>query len=130
MVGGPFGFTFVTCNTGKNPSVKLLKDANRALKKLKSCELEICFPLLGNPEKLSVLAYSDATYASLVDGASQGAFIVFLQGENGLIAPLLWQSKKLDRVTKSPLASEASAVGEAADAGYFIASLMIGKRVY
>ena len=41
-----------------------------------------------------------------------------------MIAPILWQSKKLDRVTKSPLASEASAVSEAADAGYFIASML------
>ena len=114
----------VTCNTGKNPTVKFLKDANRALRKSKNSDLEICFPLLGDPKELTVLAYSDATYASLTDGASQGAYIVFLQGENGMVAPILWQSKKLDRVTKSPLASEASAVGEAADAGYFIASML------
>ena len=114
----------VTCNTGKNPTVKFLKDANRALRKLKNSELEICFPLLGDPKELTVLAYSDATYASLVDGASQGAFIIFLRGGNGKIAPILWQSKKLERVTKSPLASEASAVGEAADAGYFVASML------
>ena len=35
-----------------------------------------------------------------------------------------WQSKKLNRVTKSPLASEALAVNEAADAGYLISSML------
>ena len=34
-----------------------------------------------------------------------------------------WQSKKLNRVTKSPLASEALALSEAADAGVLIASI-------
>ena len=34
-----------------------------------------------------------------------------------------WKSKRIPRVTKSPLASEASALGDAADAGYLIASL-------
>ena len=62
--------------------------------------------------------------ASLSDGASQGALIVFVKGHNGLVAPILWQSKKLVRVTKSPLASETSAAGEAADAGFFVASML------
>ena len=66
----------------------------------------------------------DATYASLCDGSSQGAFIVLVLGADGLIAPILWQSKKLERVTKSPLASEASAVGEAADAALFVSSML------
>ena len=34
-----------------------------------------------------------------------------------------WRSKRIPRVTKSPLASEASALGDAADAGYLIASM-------
>ena len=53
----------------------------------------------------------------------QGAMIIFLAG-NGRIAPVMWQSKKLNRVTKSPLASETMAFAEAADAGYLIASLV------
>ena len=114
----------VICNTGKSPNVKALKDANRALRKLKNCELKLSFPPLGDPKELRVIAYSDATYGSLTGGASQGAFIVFVQGGNGLVAPIVWQSKKLERVTKSPLASEASAAGEAADAGYFVACIL------
>ena len=60
-------------------------------------------------------------YASLPDGSSQGALIVFLLGENGCAAHISWQSKKLNRVTKSSLASEALALSEAADAGFLMA---------
>ena len=82
------------------------------------------FPPLGDPRSFEIIAFSDATYASLNDGASQGAFIIFIQGSNGLVAPVCWQSKKLNRVTKSPLASETLAVSEAADAGYLVACMI------
>ena len=108
---------FETCvmnNVGK---------ANKALRKLQSKTIHLKFLNLGNPSKVQVIAYSDATYASLPNGFSQGALIVFLQGENGCIAPIIWQSKKLNRVTKGPLASEALALSEAADAGFLLASI-------
>ena len=119
--------SFETCvmsNTGKHPSVKMIHEANKAVSKLKSKNLSLCFPNLGDPSKLKVLAYSDATYASLEDGSSQGGQIIFVQGENKKIAPISWQSKKLERVTKSPLASETLALGEAADAGFLVSSLV------
>ena len=112
-------------NTGKSPKVKLMKDANKALKRGKANKLALIYPPLGDPKNFRIFVFSDATYASLGDGASQGAFIVFLQGANGLIAPICWQSKKLHRVTKSPLASETLAVGEAADAGYLVACMIL-----
>ena len=56
-------------------------------------------------------------------GSSQGAYIIFLSdGKN--IVPLSWQSKKLSRVTKSPLASETMALGEGADMCYLLASTL------
>ena len=79
---------------------------------------------MGNPNKLKVISYSDATYASLADGSSQGAFIVLLKGKNNFVAPISWQSKKLNRVTKSPLASETLALNEGADAGFLVAALV------
>ena len=54
--------------------------------------------------------------------------MVFIEGQNGKTVPMSWQSKKLHRVTKSPLASEALALGEGADAGFLIASMM--KEVF
>ena len=73
------------------------------------------------------MCYTDATHASLEDGSSQGAYIVLIKGTKGLI-PISWQSKKLNRITKSPLASEASGVCEGADAAYLIAATL--KEVY
>ena len=119
--------SYETCmmgNMGKNPTMDMIHNANKALVKLKSKKVEIKFPQLGRPEKLRVIAYSDATYNSLTDGFSQGGIIVFLMGENGKVAPIKWQSRKLTRVTKSPLASETLALGEAADSGFLIASML------
>ena len=38
--------------------------------------------------------------------------------------PVCWQSKRIQRVTKSPLASETLALGDAADAAFFMASFV------
>jgi len=88
----------------------------------------IKFPSLGNPAEISVIAYGDGTHASLADGSSQGGFIVFLSGIGENVAPVIWQSKKLERVTKSPLASETMALGETADAGLMMATIV--QNVY
>ena len=83
----------------------------------------IKFPPLGAPDKISVLCYSDATQASIPCGSSQGTFIIFLTGGDQVI-PIWWKSKKLSRVTKSPLASETMAVNEAADSGFLVAMMV------
>ena len=57
--------------------------------------------------------------------SSQGTNIVFLTG-NGRSAPVTCQSKKLDRETKSPLASEVMLV--ATDSDFMVAS--IAKELY
>ena len=66
-------------NTGKHPTIKILHDANKALSKLKSKKTALKFPNLDNSKNLKVLAFSDATYASLEDGSSQGIIIIFIQ---------------------------------------------------
>ena len=112
----------VISNYGKKPTVRNLLEANKAVKKIQAQELTLRFLDLGNPEKMKVVCYTDATHASLPNGASQGAFIVFLAGENGKVAPVCWRSKKLCRVTKSPLASETLALSEGADAAFLVAA--------
>ena len=119
--------SYETCmmgNTGKSPTMSMIHNANKALVKLKSTKVNIKFPPLGKPESLRVVAYADATYNSLPDGSSQGGILVFLLGEDGAVAPISWQSRKLTRVTKSPLASETLALSEAADSGFLIASMI------
>ena len=118
---------FETCmmsNAGKTPIVKQLKEANKAVRKLKnSNDVKIKIPNLG----LTVVVHGNANHANLADGSSQGAFIVFVCG-NGRMTPILWKSKKLRRVTKSPLASEILAVGEASDAAILVANSI--REVY
>jgi len=122
---------FGTCmmsNPGKSPTVKQLKEANKTVRKLKnSNNVMIKIPNVGHFDKMEIVVHGDASHARLADGSSQGAFIVFISG-NGKLAPVLWRSKKLKRVTKSPLASEILAVGEASDAGILIANVL--KEVY
>ena len=82
------------------------------------------FPRLGDVvSKLRVVAYSDAAHANLPSGSSQGGMVVFLAG-NGRVSPIAWQSKKLDRVTKSPLGAETMALAEAADTGVLIVRML------
>ena len=100
--------------------VKDLLEANKAVKKLQSSTLRLVYADLENPEYLKVIVYGDATHASLPSGASQGAQIVFLCGNNRAV-PITWKSKKLERVTKSPMTSETMALAESADAGHFVA---------
>ncbi len=104
------------------PKVKGLIEANKAVRKLKTDQLKIVYPDLGEPENMKVVVYGDGSHASLPSGASQGGNLVFLTG-NDRAAPITWKSKRLDRITKSPLATEISAVADAADHGHLVASM-------
>jgi transposase InsO family protein len=117
----------VMSNAGRNSKVKNIVEANKAVMKMKKKDLSLKFCGLANTKDIEIVCYADATHASLEDGSSQGAYIVAAKGKLGLI-PLSWQSKKLHRITKSPLASEASAICEGADATYLIAATL--KEVY
>ena len=110
-------------NYGAKPDISYLKQANKAVRKLKNKDVEIKIPDIGDIAKVKIICYTDATHASLTCGSSQGAYLILLHG-NHKVVPLSWQSKKLSRVTKSPLASETMALGEGADASFLIASLM------
>ena len=119
--------SFETCvmtNIGKQSTVRAIHDANKAISKLKSQSIGITFPSVESTDGMQVKAFSDATYASLDDGSSQGGHIIFIEGINKKSVPISWQSKKLNRVTKSPLASETLALAEAADAAYLVAKMV------
>ena len=114
-------------NYGKNLMVKNLLEANKAVKKLQSSTLRLVYPDLRNPEYRKVIVYGDATHASLPSGASQGAQTGFLCGNNRAV-PIKWKSKKLERATKSPMATETIFLAESADAGHFVA--LMTKEIF
>lgn len=110
-------------NYGKHPTVQNLKEINKAIRKIKSKEVKITLTRVENIRTCEIICFTDATHASLKDGSSQGAFVIFLKCGDRII-PICWQSKKLQRVTKSPIASETLALGEGADASFLLASIL------
>ena len=118
----------VVANRGNQPTVRNILVANKALRKIRTHEYKLVFPNLGKPEKIEIVAYSDASHGALPSGASQGGCIIFARGENDTLAPILWQSKKLPRVPKSPLAAETMMIAETADAGFCMATMI--KEVF
>ena len=117
----------MVANYGNEPTVKNLIAANKAIRRVKSQKSSIMFPNLGEPDQLEVIVYSDASHASLPSGASQGACMLFVAGNNR-VAPIHWQSKKLARVPKSSLAAETLMIAEAGDNGVFTATMI--KEVF
>jgi len=105
-----------------NGKVKDLSRANKVIKQLKSDDVKIFFHDLKEIQEL--VCYSDASYASLPGGASQGAYILFLKGSNGKYVPIAWKSNKIRRTVKSTLAAESLAMQEGADHSYVIMALV------
>ena len=62
----------------KQENVECIKQINWTVKKAKKEKSQIHIPNLGNPERLQIIAYSDASFANLTDGGSQGDYIIFL----------------------------------------------------
>ena len=104
--------------------MRLLLKANKSLLKLKSKTCFISLPQLGKPVGLNIIFSSDATSAGLEVESSLGCFIIFVWIRMNRITPICWPSKKLDWITKFPLASETLAFSEAADAGVLIAVML------
>ena len=67
-------------NYGSHANVKSLLETNKVFPKLKLNPLNIVSFSLGKPCEMSVIAYGDASHASLPSGASHGGVIVFLCG--------------------------------------------------
>ena len=103
----------------KRGKVECFKQANKNIKKAKREKSQICIPNLGNLDKLSIVAYSDASFANLEDGGSQGGYIIFVVGDKGNYFPLHWQSRRVRRVVKSTQAAETLAMVDMAEACIF-----------
>ena len=98
---------------------------NKTLKKAKKEKSQISIPDLGNLEKVKIVVYSDASFANLMDGGSQGGYVIFLQGETGKYLPISWQSKRIKRVVKSTLAAETLAMVDAAEAAVYYRKFLL-----
>ena len=87
--------------------------ANKVVQKLKQRQVSLKYGCLKKPYNL--VAFCDASYANLNDGSSQGVLIIFLNGKDGNISLLCWNSKKMKRVCRSTIAAETMALLKASE---------------
>ena len=83
------------------------------------------FPQINDLQNASLVCFSDASFANLKCGGSQGGLLVFLQGRNGKYMLLAWQSRKLKRVVKSTLTAETLALQEVIEAAIMIKTMFL-----
>ena len=105
----------------KTSTVEDLKRANKLLRKVKNDTVSLQFKDLG--EHVELMLFSDASFGNLPDGGSQGGFVMLLLGENGNVNPVTWQSKKIRRVVRNTLSSEALALADGIDCASSVATL-------
>ena len=99
--------------------------ANKVIKKAIAKEVVLKYVSLENNEQFTIECYSDASYGNLPDGGSQGGYVVFITDYSGNKCPITWQSRKVRRVVRSTLAAETLALVDAAEAGIYIATLIV-----
>ena len=103
-------------------TVSSLINANKWIRHLKNDQSFIKFPSFSSLEDMKVIVYTDASYANLPGGASQGGQLVFLT-DGSYCAPILWHSRKIRRVVKNTLGAETLSLAQGAESAFLIAKI-------
>ena len=90
-----------------------LRRINKLIRKVQNKDVILTFQDLG--ENVEMIMFSDASFGNLLDGGSQGGFVILLKGRDGKMNPIMWQSKKIRRVVWSTMASEALVLADRVD---------------
>ena len=69
---------------------------------------------------MTLICFSDASFANVKCGGSQGGLLVFLEGSDRRNMLLAWQSRKLKQVVKSTLTAETLALQELIEVAYMM----------
>ena len=112
----------------KEATIGELLKLNKLVSRVKSTEINLFFPRLQSLEKCTLECYADAAFKNLPSKGSQGGLIIFLKDENGKKCPLIWQSKRQDRVADSTLTAETLALLEGAKTSIYLAAIL--KRIF
>ena len=96
----------------------------KVISRVTTDHIKLCFPKMMNMSNCSIECYSDASFANLEGGGSQGGFIIFLQDTNDVKCPIYWESRKIRRVVKSTLAAETLALLDCAETAVYINKIM------
>ena len=108
----------------KNATKREVDSVNKTVRKMKCQEAKLVFPDIGDIIGSKWICYTDAAFANLPGRASQGGYVIFLQGINGKYSPIAWKSKKIKRVVKSTIAAETLALLEGAEHAFGLSSFL------
>ena len=97
---------------------------NKLVERVSRDGLRLKFSRLDSLETCTIECYTDAAFANLPGGGSQGAFVLFLMDSAGKRCPIMWQTRKLRRVVKSTLSAETMALLEGAEAAVYVANII------
>ena len=97
---------------------------NKLVERVVREPLSLFFPRLHSIEHCKLVCYTDAAFANLPNGGSQGGFVLFLVDDRGNRCPIFWQTRRLKRVVKSTLAAETMALLEGAEAAIYILGMV------
>ena len=117
--------SFEVCLASTKTKSPCVRDVARlkSVKQLKSTSTKLHFPCL-NPDNVSLMVYSDASFNNLPKGGSQGAHIVFLKDDTNRCCPIAWSSSKVKRVVRSTLAAETLALADGYSTGEYLQKLL------
>ena len=96
--------------------------ANKVVRKLKQRQVSLKYGFL--KKTYNLVAICDASYANLNDGSSQEGLIVFLNGKDGNISPLCWNSQKMKRVYQSTIAAKTMALLKASETCFWLSHII------
>ena len=112
----------------KEATIGDLIKLNKLVTRIKSTEINLFFPRLSSLENCTIECYADAAFRNLPSKGSQGGIIIFLKDEKGQKCPIIWQSKKQDRVADSTLTAETLALLEGAKVSIYLAAIF--KQIF
>ena len=112
----------------KDATIGDLIKLNKLVTRIKSTEMNLFFPRLNSLENCTIECYADAAFRNLPSKGSQGGIIIFLKDEKGQKCPIIWQSKKQDRVADSTLTAETLALLEGAKVSIYLAAIF--KQIF
>lgn len=118
------------CVSYKNARIQDLLRLNQVINRVRKEEFRIHFPRLHSLELCYLECFSDASFANLSDGGSQGGFIIILSDDRGNRCPLFWQSRKIRRVVKSTLSAETLALLECAETAIYLREIIAELTSY
>ena len=118
----------LTTKYGKASKLDLMQ-AIKLLQKVRRKTTRITIPDMGDVSDWTLVAYSDAATKKIEASFSVAGYAIFLVNKKtNAASPIIWSSKKIERVVNSSLAAETLAVVKLIGELYFIKEIL--KQMY